>query len=136
MWSRSWWVLILVATIVSCWGELVRSDGGDPRYKSGDQFPLFVNKVGPFNNPRSDFASFVDAVTHIPSVVVVLINSISYLPCAAQSRLSPSSLFHFHGSVDKTVDSALIVDLGLTFVHVTVNRAKEVTNSVMALVLG
>ncbi|KAL9256177.1 Transmembrane 9 superfamily member 3-like protein [Drosera capensis] len=58
MGSRSWWVLVLVATIVSCWGELVRSDGGDHRYKSGDQVPLFVNKVGPFNNPSETYRYF------------------------------------------------------------------------------
>ncbi|KAL9255197.1 Transmembrane 9 superfamily member 3-like protein [Drosera capensis] len=58
MGSRSWWVLALVATTVACWGELVRSDGGDHRYKSGDQVPLFVNKVGPFNNPSETYRYF------------------------------------------------------------------------------
>lgn len=30
----------------------VRSDSSDHRYKSGEEVPLYANKVGPFHNPR------------------------------------------------------------------------------------
>lgn len=40
-------VLILLSTVA-----VVRSDGSDHKYKAKDQVPLYVNKVGPFQNPR------------------------------------------------------------------------------------
>lgn len=30
----------------------VRSDSSDHKYKSGEEVPLYANKVGPFHNPR------------------------------------------------------------------------------------
>ncbi|GAB2232159.1 hypothetical protein Droror1_Dr00011186 [Drosera rotundifolia] len=72
----------------------------------------------------------------LPAAAAVLIHSLSYLPRAAQRRLSPNSLILCLGSADKAVDSALAADLGIRLVHVDVNRAEEVADSVMALVLG
>ncbi|GAB2292811.1 Transmembrane 9 super member 2 [Dionaea muscipula] len=58
MGSRSWWALAMVVTMVPCWATMMRSDAADHRYKSGDQVPLFVNKVGPFNNPSETYRYF------------------------------------------------------------------------------
>ncbi|RZR81545.1 hypothetical protein BHM03_00007799 [Ensete ventricosum] len=53
--------------LVLCFGiDGVVSDASDHRYKTGDHVPLYVNKVGPFHNPRcgllpalvSDLSSF------------------------------------------------------------------------------
>ncbi|KAK9278312.1 hypothetical protein L1049_027877 [Liquidambar formosana] len=39
-------------------GSHVRSDASDHRYKSGDQVPLYANKVGPFHNPSETYRYF------------------------------------------------------------------------------
>lgn len=44
--------VLVVAVLLVCSGSHVRSDASDHRYKSGDQVPLYANKVGPFHNPR------------------------------------------------------------------------------------
>lgn len=53
--------------LLLCFGvDGVVSDASDHRYKTGDHVPLYVNKVGPFHNPRcgllpvllSDLSSF------------------------------------------------------------------------------
>lgn len=59
--------VVAVATLLLCFGVVgVRSDASNHRYKTGDHVPLYVNKVGPFHNPRwgprpsltSDLSSF------------------------------------------------------------------------------
>lgn len=50
-------VLMVSVVIMQC-GTQVRSDAKHPhRYKAGDPVPLYVNKVGPFRNPRSIFST-------------------------------------------------------------------------------
>lgn len=47
--------------------SVVRSDASNHKYKSGDLVPLYVNKVGPFQNPRSvdsvDLSVFIVVIT-------------------------------------------------------------------------
>lgn len=44
--------LYVVVLLIICYASPARSDGSDHKYKSGDQVPLYANKVGPFHNPR------------------------------------------------------------------------------------
>ncbi|KAL2468736.1 C-terminal binding protein AN [Forsythia ovata] len=77
------------------------------------------------------------AEARIESATAVLLHSLSFLPRAAQRRLRPGQLILCLGSSDRTVDSALAADLGLSrLVHVDVSRAEEVADTVMALLLG
>lgn len=77
------------------------------------------------------------AESRIESATAVLIHSLSFLPRAAQRRLRPWQLILCLGSSDRAVDSALAADLGLSrLIHVDVNRAEEVADTVMALILG
>lgn len=45
-------VPVIIALLILCGVDLVRSDASDHRYKEGDLVPLYANKVGPFHNPR------------------------------------------------------------------------------------
>ncbi|WOL06283.1 C-terminal binding protein AN-like [Canna indica] len=72
----------------------------------------------------------------IESASAVIVHSISLLPGPAQRRLRPWQLVLCLGSADRAVDSALAADLGLRLVHVDVNRAEEVADTVMALFLS
>ncbi|MQM21701.1 hypothetical protein Taro_054745 [Colocasia esculenta] len=72
----------------------------------------------------------------IEDAAAVLIQSLAFLPRAAQRRLQPWQLVLCLGSADRGVDTALAADLGLQLVHVDANRAEEVADTVMALFLG
>lgn len=75
--------------------------------------------------------------SRIESAAAVLVHSLAFLPRAAQRRLRPWQLVLCLGSADRSVDSALAVELGLSrLVHVDVSRAEEVADTVMALFLG
>ncbi|CAH9123708.1 unnamed protein product [Cuscuta epithymum] len=77
------------------------------------------------------------ADARIESASAVLIHSLAFLPRAAQRRLRPWQLILCLGSSDRSVDSALAADLGLTqLVHVDCSRAEEIADTVMALILG
>jgi hypothetical protein len=43
---------LVVSILIFCSVTHVRSDASDHRYKVGEDVPLYVNKVGPFHNPR------------------------------------------------------------------------------------
>jgi hypothetical protein len=43
---------LVVSILILCNVTRVRSDASTNRYKVGDDVPLYVNKVGPFHNPR------------------------------------------------------------------------------------
>ncbi|KAL0913208.1 hypothetical protein M5K25_016652 [Dendrobium thyrsiflorum] len=72
----------------------------------------------------------------IETAVAVLLHSLAFLPRAAQRRLQPWQLILCLGSSDRAVDSALAADLGLRLVHVDVNRAEEIADTIMALFLA
>lgn len=72
----------------------------------------------------------------IESAAAVIVQSLAFLPRAAQRRLQPWQLIVCLGSADRSVDTALAADLGLSMVHVDANRAEEVADTVMALFLG
>lgn len=76
------------------------------------------------------------AAGRIESAAAVIVHSLAFLPRAAQRRLQPWQLILCLGSTDRSVDSALAADLGLRLVHVDVDRAEEVADTVMALILG
>ncbi|XP_062216984.1 C-terminal binding protein AN-like [Phragmites australis] len=88
----------------------------------------------------------VAAVEHVPlsavasgrveAAAAVLLPSLAFLPRAAQRRLRPWQLLLCLGSSDRAADSAVAADLGLRLVHVDANRAEEVADTVMALMLG
>ncbi|XP_020573322.1 C-terminal binding protein AN isoform X2 [Phalaenopsis equestris] len=69
----------------------------------------------------------------IESAVSILLHSLAFLPRAAQRRIQPWQLILCLGS---SVDSALAADLGLRLVHVDVNRAEEIADTIMALFLA
>ena len=52
------------------------------------------------------------------------------------SRARPWQLLLCLGSADRAADAAVAADLGLRLVHVDANRAEEVADTVMALILG
>ncbi|KAL6131001.1 hypothetical protein ACLB2K_069379 [Fragaria x ananassa] len=95
---------------------------------------------------EQDCLSGVAAVEHVPlsrladgrieSASAVLLQSLAYLPRAAQRRLRPYQLILCLGSADRATDSALAADLGLRLVHVDTSRAEEIADTVMALFLG
>ncbi|KAH7404850.1 hypothetical protein KP509_15G046800 [Ceratopteris richardii] len=72
----------------------------------------------------------------IEVAIAVLLHSLSFLPRAAQRRLQSWQLILCLGSVDKAADSTLASELGLHLLHVDTERAEEVADTVMALVLG
>lgn len=72
----------------------------------------------------------------IESASVVLLQSLAFLPRAAQRRLRHHQLILCLGSADRSVDSALADDLGLLLVHINASRAEEIADTVMALILG
>ncbi|GJN30150.1 hypothetical protein PR202_gb18433 [Eleusine coracana subsp. coracana] len=88
----------------------------------------------------------VAAVEHVPlsavasgrveAAAAVLLPSLAFLPRAAQRRLRPWQLLLCLGSADRAADAAVAADLGLRLVHVDANRAEEVADTVMALILG
>jgi phosphoglycerate dehydrogenase-like enzyme len=88
----------------------------------------------------------VAAVEHVPlsavasgrveAAAAVLLPSLAFLPRAAQRRLRPWQLLLCLGSADRSADDAVAADLGLRLVHVDANRAEEVADTVMALILG
>lgn len=43
--------MALFLLLLAC-GSRVGADESDHKYKEGDHVPLYVNKVGPFHNPR------------------------------------------------------------------------------------
>ncbi|KAM2280289.1 hypothetical protein ACFX1S_041027 [Malus domestica] len=114
---------------------------------SPSSLPLVVtlNCIDDFGMEQ-DSLSGVAAVEHVPlsrlaegkieSASAVLLQSLAYLPRAAQRRLRPYQLILCLGSADRAVDSALAADLGLRLVHVDVSRAEEIADTVMALFLG
>ncbi|KAL2607399.1 hypothetical protein R1flu_025972 [Riccia fluitans] len=72
----------------------------------------------------------------IEAAVAVLVQSLAYLPRAAQRRLQPWQLILSLGCADKAVDSGLANDLGLQLLHVDSGRSEEVADTAMALILG
>ncbi|CAN6568213.1 hypothetical protein C1H46_032555 [Malus baccata] len=114
---------------------------------SPSSLPLVVtlNCIDDFGMEQ-DSLSGVAAVEHVPlsrlaegkieSASAVLLQSLAYLPRAAQRRLRPYQLILCLGSSDRAVDSALAADLGIRLVHVDVSRAEEIADTVMALFLG
>jgi phosphoglycerate dehydrogenase-like enzyme len=88
----------------------------------------------------------VAAVEHVPlsavasgrveAAAAVLLTSLAFLPRAAQRRLRPWQLLLCLGSADRSADDAVAGDLGLRLVHVDASRAEEVSDTVMALILG
>ncbi|KAM7529432.1 hypothetical protein LguiB_032842 [Lonicera macranthoides] len=50
--------LFVATLLVICSGNQVRSDSSNHKYKAGDQVPLYVNKVGPFQNPSETYRYF------------------------------------------------------------------------------
>ncbi|TMW90366.1 hypothetical protein EJD97_015822 [Solanum chilense] len=50
--------LYVVVLLIICYASPARSDGSDHKYKSGDQVPLYANKVGPFHNPSETYRFF------------------------------------------------------------------------------
>ncbi|CAM6085721.1 unnamed protein product [Calypogeia fissa] len=72
----------------------------------------------------------------IEAAVAVLVQSLAYLPRAAQRRLQPWQLILSLGCADKPVDSGLASDLGLQLLHVDSGRSEEVADTAMALILG
>nr|BAC81145.1 C-terminal binding protein [Marchantia polymorpha] len=72
----------------------------------------------------------------IEAAVAVLVQSLAYLPRAAQRRLQPWQLILSLGCADKAVDSGLASDLGLQLLHVDSGRSEEVADTAMALILG
>ncbi|KAB2595685.1 C-terminal binding protein AN-like [Pyrus ussuriensis x Pyrus communis] len=114
---------------------------------SPSSLPLVVtlNCIDDFGMEQ-DSLSGVAAVEHVPlsrlaegkieSASAVLLQSLAYLPRAAQRRLRPYQLILCLGSADRAVDSALAADLGLRLIHVDVSRAEEIADTVMALFLG
>jgi len=53
--SMTYLVSAIVILCCFCCVNYVTSDASDHRYKEGDFVPFYVNKVGPFHNPRLDF---------------------------------------------------------------------------------
>ncbi|PQQ15425.1 transmembrane 9 superfamily member 3 [Prunus yedoensis var. nudiflora] len=51
-------VPVIIALLILCGVDLVRSDASDHRYKEGDLVPLYANKVGPFHNPSETYRYF------------------------------------------------------------------------------
>ncbi|PSS36629.1 Transmembrane 9 superfamily member 3 like [Actinidia chinensis var. chinensis] len=51
-------LFVVAVLLVACSVTVVRSDGSDHRYKSGDPVPLYANKVGPFHNPSETYRYF------------------------------------------------------------------------------
>lgn len=95
---------------------------------------------------EQDALSGAAAVEHAPlsalsagrveSAAAVLLPSLAFLPRAAQRRLRPWQLLLCLGSPDRAADAAAAAELGLRLVHVDANRAEEVADTVMALILG
>ncbi|XP_038684413.1 C-terminal binding protein AN [Tripterygium wilfordii] len=124
-----------------------RSSATMPRRSNSTPLPLVVslNCIEDFALEQDSLAG-IAAVEHVPlsrladckidAASVVLLNSLSYLPRAAQRRLGPFQLILCLGSADRAVDSALAADLGLRLVHVDTSRAEEIADTVMALFLG
>uniref|UniRef100_A0A5B6ZW78 Transmembrane 9 superfamily member n=2 Tax=Davidia involucrata TaxID=16924 RepID=A0A5B6ZW78_DAVIN len=50
--------ILLVAVLIICCGNQVRSVKSDHHYKGGDAVPLYANKVGPFRNPSETYTYF------------------------------------------------------------------------------
>ncbi|KAJ3682062.1 hypothetical protein LUZ60_014635 [Juncus effusus] len=125
------------------------SISGGARRTSSDSAPppliVSLNCLDDLSLEQETFAG-VASVEHIPlsrlsdgrieAASAVLVHSLAFLPRAAQRRLRPWQLILCLGSTDRAVDSALAADLGLRLVHVDANRAEEVADTVMALVLG
>ncbi|XP_059301080.1 transmembrane 9 superfamily member 3-like [Lycium ferocissimum] len=51
-------VILIFTTVIMSLECLVQSDASTHRYKSGDEVPLYANKVGPFSNPSETYAYF------------------------------------------------------------------------------
>ncbi|TKV98473.1 hypothetical protein SEVIR_9G562300v4 [Setaria viridis] len=113
----------------------------------GGQQPLVVS-LNCLDDPslEQEGLAGVAAVEHVPlsavasgrveAAAAVLLPSLAFLPRAAQRRLRPWQLLLCLGSADRAADAALAADLGLRLVHVDANRAEEVADTVMALILG
>ena len=76
------------------------------------------------------------AAGRVEAAAAVLLPSLAFLPRAAQLRLRPWQLLLCLGSPDRAADAAAAAELGLRLVHVDANRAEEVADTVMALILG
>jgi phosphoglycerate dehydrogenase-like enzyme len=72
----------------------------------------------------------------VEAAAAVLLPSLAFLPRAAQRRLRPWQLLLCLGSPDRAADAAAAAELGLRLVHVDANRAEEVADTFMALLLG
>ncbi|CAL4920511.1 unnamed protein product [Urochloa decumbens] len=113
----------------------------------GGQQPLVVS-LNCLDDPslEQEGLAGVAAVEHVPlsavasgrveAAAAVLLPSLAFLPRAAQRRLRPWQLLLCLGSADRAADAAAAADLGLRLVHVDANRAEEVADTVMALILG
>ncbi|KAM6567537.1 hypothetical protein CsatA_026665 [Cannabis sativa] len=52
-------IIIIICVLICCGsGSLVRSDTENHSYKAGDPVPLYVNKVGPYQNPSESYSYF------------------------------------------------------------------------------
>ena len=113
----------------------------------GGQQPLVVS-LNCLDDPslEQEGLAGVAAVEHVPlsavasgrveAATAVLLPSLAFLPRAAQRRLRPWQLLLCLGSADRAADAAVAADLGLRLMHVDANRAEEVADTVMALILG
>ncbi|OEL37622.1 C-terminal binding protein AN [Dichanthelium oligosanthes] len=113
----------------------------------GGQHPLVVS-LNCLDDPslEQEGLAGVAALEHVPlsavasgrveAAAAVLLPSLAFLPRAAQRRLRPWQLLLCLGSADRAADAAVAADLGLRLVHVDANRAEEVADTVMALILG
>lgn len=67
---------------------------------------------------------------------VVVVQSLSFLPRAAQKRLSPAQMVVCMGAADRAAETQLAEELGLQLLHVDKCRTDEIADTVMALALG
>nr|CAB3502167.1 unnamed protein product [Digitaria exilis] len=114
----------------------------------GQQLQPLVVSLNCLDDPslEQEVLAGVAEVEHVPlsavasgrveAAAAVLLPSLAFLPRAAQRRLRPWQLLLCLGSADRAADAAAAADLGLRLVHVDANRAEEVADTVMALILG
>ncbi|KAM7523896.1 hypothetical protein LguiA_013798 [Lonicera macranthoides] len=66
--------LFVATLLVICSGNQVRSDSSNHKYKAGDQVPLYVNKVGPFQNPSTEACTRSHWLMQYGEVGALLVN--------------------------------------------------------------
>ena len=64
----------------------------------------------------------------------MLLHSLTYLPRASQCHLCSNHLILCLGLVDCIINFALAIDLGFCLVHIDTPHAKEIVNTVMAMI--